>query len=338
MGNVTEIMYLSRKNFKATIKRISKDEFVIISTGEKKSFVHTENRSEGKNCLRRTLRRLRNLLNSNITDVTKCRWITLTYKENMTDTVRLYKDFDKFNKRMKYYFQKQNMSYEYIVAMEPQGRGAWHCHLVMIFNCKAPFIENSILADIWGHGYVTVKKLDDVDNVGAYLTAYLGDMELEEALKTKISLDEISCKEVEYKDVTGELKKKYYVKGARLNMYPPGFNLYRASRGIEKPLEYETDNKTATKKASVGALTFSRTTYLELDDGFNTIIDKRYYNKKRVQNQVFEQSHIEEQNNIPVKSTFIDEVNYAKGRLDSMSWLPWYDTDTGEIYNTPFDE
>ena len=44
--------------------------------------------------------RLRDLLNTNIADPSHCRWVTLTYKENMTDPKRLYTDFDKFNKRM----------------------------------------------------------------------------------------------------------------------------------------------------------------------------------------------------------------------------------------------
>ena len=62
--------------------------------------------------------------------------------------------------------------------MEPQGRGAWHAHLVMIFDDKAPYIDNKFMADTWGHGFTTTKKLEDVDNVGAYLTAYLGDMDM----------------------------------------------------------------------------------------------------------------------------------------------------------------
>ncbi|PBH18287.1 hypothetical protein BGV21_20980, partial [Clostridioides difficile] len=73
--------------------------------------------------VRASLRRLRDYLNTNITDVSHCKWITLTYSENMTDTKRLYDDFVKFNKRLKYYINKEfDLTYEYIVSMEPQGR------------------------------------------------------------------------------------------------------------------------------------------------------------------------------------------------------------------------
>lgn len=52
--------------------------------------------------------------------------------------------------------------------MEPQGRGAWHCHLLYIFDLvKAPYIANKTLSDLWGHGFVKISKLDNVDNVGA---------------------------------------------------------------------------------------------------------------------------------------------------------------------------
>ena len=103
------------------------------------------------------------------------RWITLTYAENMTDTDRLYFDFKDFNKRFQYYCKINGYSKpEYIVMMEPQGRGAWHCHLLYIWDCKAPYVANKTLRDLWGHGFVKIKKLDNCDNVGAYLTAYLG--------------------------------------------------------------------------------------------------------------------------------------------------------------------
>ncbi|PBH18006.1 hypothetical protein BGV21_21115, partial [Clostridioides difficile] len=121
--------------------------------------------------VRASLRRLRDYLNTNITDVSHCKWITLTYSENMTDTKRLYDDFVKFNKRLKYYINKElDLTYEYIVAMEPQGRGALHCHMAMIFETDAPFIPNSKMSELWKQGFTVTKKLDDVDNVGAYLT------------------------------------------------------------------------------------------------------------------------------------------------------------------------
>lgn len=298
MGNVIEKQYLSRRNKEATIQRLPDDKIMVLSSGEIKSIEHIENRLQDKKSLRMSLKRLRNYLNANITDVSYCRWVTLTYAENMTDTKRLYKDFDKFNKRMKYRYG----DYEYIVAMEPQGRGAWHAHVVFIFPDKAPYIPHDELWSIWspkgykqkeidnkGYDFVKIKKLDDVDNVGAYLTAYLGDMEVQEAIQNGVPIptgDDI-IKIVDYEDEKGEKSSKYYIKGGRLGMYPPKFNLYRCSRGIKKPIEeYMTENE-AIKKVSGATLTFQSTLlFSDEKDGFNCVIDKKYYNTKKKSIQV----------------------------------------------------
>lgn len=274
MGNVIEIMYSERTNHQIFIKKISDTEYIDLRTGEVKECNKIDNRAENLNSVRQSLGRLRDLLNTNITDVSKCRWVTLTYAENMTDSKRLYEDFKKFNMRMRY----KGYKYEYIVCMEPQGRGAWHCHLVMIFNDKAPYIPNDEMASIWGHGFTTTKKLDDVDNVGAYLTAYLGDMDMSDF--ENLSDDEqnkmrvFGLKEVEIDGVS-----KSILKGARLHMYPPKFNLYRASRGIKKPIvSYEKEIE-AQKKVSAGTLTFEKTIELsDKDSQFSNTINYRHYN------------------------------------------------------------
>ncbi|PBG22232.1 hypothetical protein BGU81_22045, partial [Clostridioides difficile] len=100
------------------------------------------------------MRRGRGSLKNNITNVSHCKWITLTYAENMTDTKRLYDDFVKINKQLKYYIIKEfNLRYDYIFAMEPQGRRAWHCHMAMIFETDAPFIPNSKMSELWKQGF-----------------------------------------------------------------------------------------------------------------------------------------------------------------------------------------
>ena len=274
MGNVIELMHSERKNYEIFIKKISDDEYIDLRTGEVKQCNKIDNRAGNLNSVRQSLGRLRDLLNTNITDVSKCRWVTLTYAENMTAPKRLYEDFKKFNMRMRY----KGFKYEYIVCMEPQGRGAWHAHLVMIFDDKAPYIDNKFMADTWGHGFTTTKKLEDVDNVGAYLTAYLGDMDMLEfqnlSEEEQNGMKIFGIKEVEVDGVS-----KSILKGARLHMYPPKFNLYRASRGIKKPLvTYETE-KEAQKKVSAATLTFEKTIELsDSDSQFSNTINYRHYN------------------------------------------------------------
>jgi hypothetical protein len=179
-------------------------------------------------------------------------------------------------------FRYQYGDIEYIVAMEPQGRGAWHCHVVAIWNHKAPYIPNDKLAEIWSHRFVTVKRLDDVDNVGAYLTAYLGDMEFNEALEAgALTSDKLNIKQVDYIDDNGTLKSKKYIKGARLRLYPAGFNLYRCSRGIKKPEVMYMSQKEAKKKVSGATLTFKTAVQItDPESGYQNTIQHEYYNTR----------------------------------------------------------
>lgn len=295
MGNVIELMYQEKRNNSNVIKKISANEYVDTRTGEVKEFIHIENRAQAINDVRKSLGRLRDYINTNVTDVSKCKWVTLTYRENMTDTKKLYLDFDKFNKRMKYYLSKQGFKYEYIVAMEPQGRGAWHAHMLMIFDKKPPYIDNdTVMSKLWGHGYTKTKKLDgNIDNLGAYLTAYLGDMELQEGVNA-VGLNNIfdnqgRCKyqvsEVELEE-DGKKVSKAFIKGLRLVLYPPKFNIYRCSRGIKKPLITYDSEIRAQKKISAATLTFERTIKLtDNDSDYSNSINYRYYNLKREHNQ-----------------------------------------------------
>lgn len=282
MGNVIEIQYMSRRNGKQTIQMLKGGEqYIDLGTGEIKDVVHHNTRADQYKSLYRTFRNVRAIINSNVTDVKKVKWITLTYAENMQDTKRLYEDFKKFNQRFQYYIKKLGYSgAEYIVMCEPQGRGAWHCHLLYIFDVAAPFIPNIELERLWGHGFTKTKKLDDVDNVGAYLTAYLGDMEVQQALDD--NADEFQrCVDgnATIKSVEIDGNKKYYIKGARLSLYPANFNMYRCSRGIKRPVEYMDYLENAEKKVSAGTLTYEKTVeIIDLDNDFQTVINSRQYN------------------------------------------------------------
>lgn len=209
MGNVVEITYSQYRNNGQTIKKINNDEYMIMATGEIKQAQHIKSRADNKSQVSQSLKRLRDYINTNVTDINKCKWITLTYKENMTDTKRLYQDFEKFIKRFRYKYGH----IEYIVACEPQARGAWHLHCIIIFDDIAPFIPNSVVAALWQQGFTKTTKLDNIDNIGAYLTAYLGDMEYEEFIKTGVNLKCITFKEIEQIEGIKLNKPKKFVKG-----------------------------------------------------------------------------------------------------------------------------
>lgn len=286
MGNVVEIQYMDKRNHRQTVKVLpGGNEYVIVATGEIKTCIHHSTRYDNKIGLYKTFKTLRGIINSNVVDVSNVRWCTLTYAENMQDSNRLYKDFEKFNKRFQYYCKKNNYSKpEYIAVAEPQERGAWHMHLLYIFPGKAPFISNQDFSSLWGNGFVRIGELDDVDNVGAYLTAYLGDLPINNVDAVQYIGSRVKIVEEEQSD--GNKISKAYIKGARLALYPANFNLYRTSRGIKRPEVSTTTYSQAKKKVLAGTKTYS-TAYQLTDDSinYNSIVIKEYYNIKRKPSQ-----------------------------------------------------
>src|SRR5690606_23256476 len=201
--------------------------------------------------------------------------ITLTYKENMTDPKRLYVDFDRFFKRLRYKY-KNDSSIDYVSVIEPQGRGAWHCHVLMRFNdLDKVFIKSDDLSALWGQGFIKIKSLKDIDNIGAYLSAYLADVELtdDNMLRAFVEESHIVIREVEGQE-------KRFVKGGRLHMYPSGMNLFRKSKGMMYPERKEMLFKDIEKVVGSAKPHYSKSYHIENDDFENTISFLQY-NKKR---------------------------------------------------------
>lgn len=129
-------------------------------------------------------------------------FVTLTYAENMTDTKRLYEDFRRFWLNLK---NNYNVS-GYLVAFEPQKRGAWHAHVLLCSNQWSLRIPNKEIHALWGKGFTKTQRVKHINDIGSYLTAYLTNVK--QGAKTK--------------------------KGARLEMYPKGFHFARHSKFILK--------------------------------------------------------------------------------------------------------
>ena len=285
MGNIYEICYLQKKNCKVTTQLLDKDHYFSLKTGEIFECNHIDNRAENKFQVGQSLKRLRDYINTNVVEPTHCKWVTLTYKKNMTDSKQLYNDFKRFMTRFKRRFKEYKI--EYIVACEPQARGAWHMHLIIIFDRVAPFIPNATIEVLWEQGFTKISKLDNIDNIGAYLTAYLGDMEfteenINELKKQGFNLSHLALKEVNEIEGIKLKKPKSFIKGGRLYMYPPKFNLYRISRGIKKPKKEYFSYHVAKEKAGLRLPTYSKGfTLSDTENSFTNKIIYEYYNTKR---------------------------------------------------------
>ena len=262
-GDITEFMLLARSPAPFPVKRISKDYFVIVGddTGEVYEYQHAEDKSGSITSVKRTLANLRAIINTNCVNAAFLRWVTLTYAENMTDPQQLQDDLKNFRARFRRWCKRHKLPIpEVITVIEPQGRGAWHAHEIWIYNDIAPYIDNnSVLAPMWGHGFTKIKAVHGVDNLGAYFSAYLSDIPLDEFQREESDKNTYTVKYNEVSDdESGKPTKKAFVKGARLRLYPSDMNIYRCSKGIKKPVvSHLTRSEYEKKKASVGALTFS---------------------------------------------------------------------------------
>ena len=276
-GNVIEIKH-SSGIAGSNINIIDKDHYVILSTGEIREVKHTEKRIENTENIKQSMKNLRDIINTNCDNPENCLWLTLTYKENMQNQEQLYADLKKFFMRLRYHLDKK---FDYIATIEPQSRGAYHAHVILIFDNKRPFIPNGQMSEIWGHGFTKTTRIDNVDDVGLYLTAYLTDISINEASISDIkSAKEI--KEIETLEGGKKVNKKI-IKGGRLKYYPSGFRLYRCSRSIKRPEIWETTNQEAMNYVTDMGLELSYEKTIKLVDeskNFERIINYRQYKKQ----------------------------------------------------------
>ena len=274
MKHIVELLYMDKVNVEPHIRKLDAERYVDLKTGEIREFERTENRSQGENSLRKTFNRLRELINSNFEGAANELFITLTYRGELqtNDPKIVYGDFKKFMMRMKYKY-KDVSTIDYINVLEPHASGNFHMHVLMRFNDLGNiYIPNKELADIWGNGFVQIQSLKNVDNIGAYVSAYLADIEVPDALEGHADVVE--------KEVNGQKKK--FLKGARLRFYPTGVNIYRKSKGIRDAEKERMSYETAQKK--LGAATPNFKYGVELIDNekdFRNTLIKEQYNLKR---------------------------------------------------------
>ena len=278
LGNLKEVTISDRYNSGATIMPLSKDEYVLVSTGEVKNFEnHATNRTENIRNLEKSIRNLGDLINANIDieNYHKCRFVTLTYRNNERDPDKLYNDYRNFNKRFKRYIKQK---YEYIVTIEAQNRGALHLHCILLFENSAPFIDNDKLCELWGQGFTSVKALKGTpDNLGKYLTAYLTNLPIDN--DREIPPDLLGG-DISVTNIDGENKR--VIKGARLKLLPAGIRLYRYSRGIKKPISKIVTYEEAEKELKNSGYTKVSEFGIEITDterNFKNTFIKQSYKK-----------------------------------------------------------
>lgn len=136
-------------------------------SGRKKGVKSVEYEDNRAKVLQRAKKTLRRRINANANDLNK--FVTLTFKENEKDLDYCNYEFKKFIERLKYWCEKKDIIFKYVVVVEFQKRGAVHYHML----CNLPYIRFKELHEIWGNGFVKINRIDRVDNVGAYVVKYM---------------------------------------------------------------------------------------------------------------------------------------------------------------------
>ena len=197
----------------------------------------------------------------------------------MTDHERVYEEGKMFLRRLQRHLKKQSelsdaqKSFQRITVAEPQGEGhgnSWHLHILLIFEDTAPYLENDVIADIWGNGITKTQKVYDADGLALYFKVCLNDMEYTD------DTDSPKSKIVE-KTVDGISKK--FMKGERLKYYPTGMQLFTSSRGMTRPVVEKVSNGEAMERVKDCDMVYRETFMIGEGKGGN-LVDKRYYKRK----------------------------------------------------------
>ncbi len=287
-GNIVEVRTMTG-DILPHIQKLNTDEYIHLATGEVKEINHQTKRIDNTETLKQTFSYLRKLINANVTDknIMCCRFVTLTYRENMTDTKRLKKDLKNYHLRFNYYCKKNGIQQPgYITVVEPQQRKAWHAHIIYIFKKIPPFIPKEELEKIWKFGFVDIKAIDNnCDNVGSYLCSYVSDIAIDELEDIRL-LDKAKTndlKSIETVDKKGDKTSKAYIKGLRLHLYPKGIRIFRHSKNVKLPKKYTCTYGEAMEMLKGSTKTYEKSIALINSDTGETInkIKYEHFNKIR---------------------------------------------------------
>ncbi len=167
-GNMVEVykyknpVYYKKSKIKSrTQNNIEKDKKMIESIQRKSSI--------------RAKRELTRIIYCNIEEGSK--FLTLTYRDNITDLDAANNDFKKFIKRLSY---KYDIRLKYTAVVEFQGRGAIHYH-VILYNFNNIVSREEIEA-IWSNGIVDIEEIqrayEDIEKVKNYMLKDIMDNDI----------------------------------------------------------------------------------------------------------------------------------------------------------------
>lgn len=133
---------------------------------------------------------IRRIVNSNVSQWGSAspKFFTITFADNIQDQKAANYEFTKFIQRLNWQiFKTKKVLLKYLVVLQYQDRGAIHWHVIFFNLPLIPVNQeyqkrwsswceyNFNLSDLWGQGFVKINRIDNVDNVGAYVASYVGN-------------------------------------------------------------------------------------------------------------------------------------------------------------------
>lgn len=207
-GNVIEIYEYSTPVLSDYVNKIEKFEREQTEDVKKENFIRS---------MKRTKRKIIQLVNTNFVP-NKSSFLTLTFKDNIRDYDVAFNYWKRFKKKVEYHF---DLKLTYLGVVEFQERGAIHFH-ICLFN--VPILEQNKLYKLWNDfsnidsfGGVNIKSLKDCDNIGAYLTYYMGK-----------NFDD-------FYDNEFKCKKRYF---KSRNLIEPSENFYNTFDSLDDSIEF----------------------------------------------------------------------------------------------------
>jgi len=109
-------------------------------------------------------------------------FLTLTFRENVTDVTTARIEFKKFVLRFNYTFYERSASdLCYVAVPEFQKRGAVHYHCVL-FNVLRDVHSSLDYEKIWGNGFIKINSVNDTEHLTNYVAKYLTKDNLDDRL------------------------------------------------------------------------------------------------------------------------------------------------------------
>lgn len=203
------------KNGFRSIERLNRKEYMVVSTGEVKEYQFRE--EKGENGLRRSMKKLNQILKNNFAGAGNELFITLTAEKDVTDFLEMKAKFQQWWRKMK----REYKDLEFVAILEKHTeRDSWHIHtMVKAIEHKRLYIPNNKIEKIWGYGFTKTSRITSTPTANDIKEDY--KMAYKDKITEKFGIDKVI---------------NYMCKSKTKEQIPICERCYYKSKGIKMPI------------------------------------------------------------------------------------------------------